>query len=123
MAVEGKLGIGRVLALSVSVFAARWMFFSGLMLIAAALASTAVVLLFFSCMVVIDTMPGGGGGLNFNDAQTAVMTVTLCAQIVAGLSILQIGAAGVAFGAVQHLRGQPAPFGRCLGYGFTVMLP
>jgi len=120
---EAKLSIGRVLALSGSVFAARWLAFCGLILIAVVLAIAAVAMLFFGCTMIIEAMPGGGGGLEFNDAQSAVMTATLCIQVVVGFSILQIGAAAVAFGTVQYFRSVTAPFGRCLGHGFAVMLP
>jgi hypothetical protein len=121
---QAKLSIGRVLTLSLLVFAARWLSFTAFLLIAALLAVAVFGMLFFGCVVIIEAMPSsGGGGFYFNDAQTAVMSVTLFVQAVAGLAFLQIGAASVAFGTVQHLRGQPAPFGRCLGHGFAVMLP
>jgi hypothetical protein len=120
---QPKLSIGRVLALSWSVFAARWLPFTGLIVIAGLLAAAAIGMLFFGCIVVIETMPSAGGGFNFTDSQTAVMFVTLFAMAIAGLAILQIGAAAIAFGTVQHLRGQHAAFGRCLSHGFAVMLP
>ena len=126
MPADGRvtLSIGRVLKLSWSVFAARWLSFAGLMLVAALLAVAAIGMLFFGCVLVIEAIPSsGGGGLYFNDTQTAVMGVTLFAQVVAFLAVQQIGTAAVGFGTVQHLRGQQVPFGRCLSHGFAVMLP
>lgn len=120
---QGKLNLGRVLALSWSVFARRWLSFSGLLLIAGLLSGVAIVVLFFGCILVIETMPSGGGGFNFTDSQNAVMGVTLFAMAVANLAIQQIGGAAISFGTVQLLRGQEASFGRCLGHGFSVMLP
>jgi len=120
---QGKLSIGRVLVLSWSVFARAWLPFSGLLLIAVLLAAVAIGMLFFGCILVLEAMPSGGGGFNFTDSQTAVMFATLFAMAVAGLAIQQIGAAAIAFGTVQLLRGQAASFGRCLGHGFSVMLP
>jgi hypothetical protein len=126
MAADGQatLSIGRVLALSWSVFAARWLSFAGLMLIGALLAAAAIGMLFFGCIVIIEAIPSrGGGGFDFNDTQTAIMWAVLFCEVVAGIAVLQIGAAAVAFGTVQYLRGQQTPFGRCLSHGFTVMLP
>jgi len=120
---QGKLSIGRVLALSWSVFARRWLSFGGMLLIGGLLAGAAIVMLFFGCILVIEAMPSGGGGFNFTDSQTVVMFATLFAMAVAGLAIQQIGGAAITFGTVQLLRGQEAGFGRCLGHGFSVMLP
>lgn len=120
---QGKLNLGRVLALSWTVFARRWLSFSGLLLIAGLLSGVAIVMLFFGCILVIETMPSAGGGFNFTDSQTAVMYATLFAMAVASFAIQQIGGAAVSFGTVQLLRGQEAGFGRCLRHGFSVMLP
>lgn len=121
---QGKLNLGRVLALSWTVFARRWLSFSGMLLIAGLLSVVAIVMLFFGCILVIEAMPSaGGGGFDFTDSQTAVMFATLFAMVVAGLAIQQIGGAAVCFGTVQLLRGQEAAFGRCLSHGFSVMLP
>ncbi len=51
------------------------------------------------------------------------MAVTLAVMAAASFAILQIGGAAVAFGTLEHLRGQPADFGRCLNHGFSVMAP
>lgn len=126
MAAErGNLSIASVLALSWAVFKARWLPFSGIMLLAGVLAGIAIGVLFFGCILAIEFMPGSGGGDGFyiSDSETMVMGATLAVMAAAALAILQVGAAAIAFGTLQHLRGQQADFGRCLGHGFAVMAP
>ena len=121
----GNLSIGLVLARSWTVFTARWLPFSGIMLLAGLLAGIAIGILFFGCILAIEIMPSGGGGDGFyiSDSETVVIGATLAVMAAAGLAILQVGAAAVAFGTVQYLRGQPGDFGRCLNHGFAVMAP
>lgn len=109
-------------------FARRWLAFNGLLLIAGLLACIAAGMMFFGCIFVIGAMrlSAGGGigdGFHFNDSETAIVGATVFAIAVVGPAIQQIGAAAVAFGTVQLLRGQQAEFGRCLKHGFAVMLP
>jgi hypothetical protein len=125
MAAEhGNLSIASVLALSWAVFKARWLPFSGIMLLAGVLAGIAIGVLFFGCILAIEIMPSSGGdGFYISDSETMVMGATLAVMAAAALAVLQVGAAAIAFGTLQHLRGQQADFGRCLGHGFAVMAP
>ena len=126
MAAEhGNLSIGSVLALSWAVFKARWLPFSGIMLLAGVLAGIAIGVLFFGCILAIEIMPSGGGGDGFyiSDSETMVMVATVAVMAAAALAILQVGGAAIAFGTLQHFRDQHADFGRCLGHGFAVMAP
>jgi hypothetical protein len=122
---DGTLSIALVLARSWAVFKARWLSFSGIMLLAGVLAAIAIGILFFGCIVAIEIMPSGGGGDGFyiSDSETVVMAATLAVMAAAGLAMLQVGAAAVAIGTLQQLRGQPADFTRCLSHGFAVMAP
>jgi hypothetical protein len=52
-----------------------------------------------------------------------VMGATLAVMAAAALAILQVGAAAIAIGTLQFLRGQQMDFGRCLGQGFAVAAP
>jgi hypothetical protein len=121
----GTLSVALVLGRSWAVFKARWLPFSGIMLLSGALAAIAIGILFFGCILAIEIIPssGGGDGFYISDLETVVMGTTLAVMAAAALAILQVGGAAIAFGTLQHMRGQQADFGRCLGHGFAVMAP
>jgi hypothetical protein len=121
----GTLSVALVLARSWAVFKARWLPFSGIMLLSGVLAAIAIGILFFGCILAIEIIPssGGGDGFYISDSETVVMGATLAVMAAAALAILQVGAAAIAIGTLQFLRGQQMDFGRCLGQGFAVAAP
>ena len=55
--------------------------------------------------------------------QAVLLAVTTLIAAALGLAATQLSAAGICYGAIQHMRNQPVAFNACLARAFSVILP